>query len=166
MSFAIFMEVLVLPQPQRIRSEKKGPGAVRDAGLCAVPLCSLNQRHLALSEWAPLFTTVFDLPVLSYGPESSRWNSQGAAGADEFSHGSTGGDGQRPLLSSTMAGHPTCCKRSSTFEYSRTNCGIARSARRSTCASEANAVIAKFTALTTWQKQDILNFLRSFKLNS
>jgi CxxC motif-containing protein (DUF1111 family) len=86
---------------------------------------------------------------------------QGSAGGDEFRTAPLWGLGQRlfflhdgrtPDLLAAILAHASV----------GTDCGPAGSRHSSgSCSSEANAVIAKFSALGAAQKQDLLNFLRS-----
>jgi CxxC motif-containing protein (DUF1111 family) len=112
------------------------------------------------------FAPYSDVALHHMGPGLADFVSQGAAGPDEFRtaplwgvgqrifflHDGRAGPGNGGLLNAILAHRSTntSCVPGQVF----TSDGVR-------CNSEANAVINQFTALTTSQQQDILNFLRS-----
>ena len=90
-----------------------------------------------------------DLVLHHMGPSLADNVSQGAAGGDEFRTAPLWGAGQRIFFLHDGRAGPT-------------NGGLVKAiSQHSSTGSEANAVIGKFNSLTTSQRQDIVNFLRS-----
>ncbi len=88
--------------------------------------------------------------------------SQGVAGPDEFRTAPLWGLGQRLFF--LHDGRTSDLLQAIAAHYSPPGCGgnLRFTLNRSqNCTSEANGVVHRFNALTTSQKQDLLNFLRS-----
>ena len=122
------------------------------------------------------FAPFSDYAVHHMGSNLTDGVNQGIAGPDEFRTAPLWGIGQRifflhdgrndnlvqAILSHESAGNvcTTVNSVSETITLNGQSKSIA-SKQTQTCGSEANAVVEKFRTLTTSQKQDLLNFLRS-----
>ena len=102
-----------------------------------------------------------DLALHHMGPGLADHISQGLAGGDEFRTAPLWGIGQRIFF--LHDGRTTDLLMAITAHASaKKNCQAKHNSQAAeACSSEANAVVQKFRALSTSEKQDILNFLRS-----
>ena len=112
-----------------------------------------NIPQLSNTRFAPFS----DYAVHHMGSNLTDGVNQGIAGPDEFRTAPLWG-----ILSHESAGNvcTTVNSVSETITLNGQSKSIA-SKQTQTCGSEANAVVEKFRTLTTSQKQDLLNFLRS-----
>lgn len=161
--FAIFMRFLAPPTPAPdTPSIANGRASFGSIG-CA--LCHTSSMTTALSsspalsnKTANLFS---DLLVHHMGPGLADGVIQGDAGVDEFRTAPLWGVGQRLFfLHDGRTGNLLAAIQAHASTDSNCQNGVL-AADGSACNSEANAVIARFNALTASRKQDILNFLRS-----
>ena len=167
MSFAMFMKLLAPPAPTTTSaSEKNGQALFVSTGcaMCHSPsLTSATSPYTGMSN--VLYHPYSDFALHHMGSNLADGISQGAAGPDEFRTAPLWGAGQRlfflhdgrtsDLLQAIQA-HSSAgvsCPGSDPRQGSQS--------ADTNCTSEANAAISKFNTLTTAQKQDILNFLRS-----
>ena len=102
----------------------------------------------------------------TWGPGLADFINQGVAGADEFRSAPLWGVGQRIFFLHDGRAGPSnggLLTAILAHESSDPNCDPGQIFNEDGvhCNSEANAVIARFRALSTTAKQDILNFLRS-----
>ena len=115
-----------------------------------------------------------DFAVHHMGANLADGITQGNAGPDEFRTAPLWGAGQRlfflhdgrasDLMAAIQAhsGNSQNCQGNQNTQLTALNATAMTSPSQNVgCASEADAVISKFNALSTSQKQDILNFLRS-----
>ncbi|HET7784484.1 MAG TPA: di-heme oxidoredictase family protein [Myxococcales bacterium] len=106
-----------------------------------------------------------DFALHHMGPGLADFVSQGGAGPDEFRTAPLWGVGQRIFflhdgragpdnggLARAISQHASSARCAAGQQF--TDDGVA-------CRSEANAVIARYNSLAAWQKQDVLEFLRS-----
>ncbi len=165
-SFANFMRLSADPEPTTASaSERNGQGLFGTVG-CA--LCHSPNLTTGPSRYGGMSNSTYhpysDFALHSMGPGLADGVSQGLAGGDEFRTAPLWGLGQRlfflhdgrsaDLLEAIQAhaGKGADCGPSANRRSPASN---------QTCSSEANAVIDAFNALSTPQKQDVLNFLRS-----
>ena len=146
--FSIFMRFLAAPTPgpstPSTTNGQKLFGTV-GCGLCHTPrfVTARSSTPLALSNKdVDLFS---DLLVHDMGSGLADGISQGSAGPDEFRTAPLWGIGQRIFF----------------LHDGRTTDLLEAIRAHASAGSEANAVINNFNALGAWQKQDVLNFLRS-----
>ncbi|SRR5579883_128558 len=146
-NFAMFMSVLAPPTPTTAStSEKNGQTLFASTGcvLChSANLTSGTSRFTGMSNVT--YHPYSDFAIHHMGSGLADGVSQGAAGPDEFRTAPLWGVGQRLFF----------------LHDGRTADLLNAIQAHSSPGSEANQVIQKFNALTTSQKQDILNFLRS-----
>ncbi len=150
--FAMFMRLLAPPTPSTnapgdADSISRGRQMFGTAG-CA--FCHTPSMQTAQSSISPGLNKVHanlfsDLLVHHMGTELADGVSQGNAGPDEFRTAPLWGLGQRIFF----------------LHDGRTRDLLEAIRQHASSGSEANAVIARFNALTEPQKQDLLNFLRS-----
>jgi CxxC motif-containing protein (DUF1111 family) len=98
-----------------------------------------------------------DLAVHHMGSNLADGVTQGAAGPDEFRTAPLWGAGQRLFF--LHDGRTSDLLQ--TIEAHGTNCGLLGGLLTGCVTSEANAVVDRFHSLSSSQKQDVLNFLRS-----
>jgi len=155
--FAFFMRFLAAPTPSA-----NAPGGATSIGrgrtnftnvgcaLCHTPSFTTGNSEVAALRNRPV-NLFSDLAIHNMGPGLADQVSQGAAAGDEFRTSPLWGLGQRIFF----------------LHDGRTNNLVTAIQAHSSAAgqgfqaSEANAVIANFNALSTAQQQDLLNFLRS-----
>jgi CxxC motif-containing protein (DUF1111 family) len=160
-SFALFMRLSAPPTATTSSaSEKSGQTLFNSVGcaLCHTPTLTTGQsRFTDMGNMA--YNPYSDFALHNMGSTLADGISQGLAGPDEFRTAPLWGVGQRLFflhdgrtadLLEAIEAHADCG-----------GPATATSAGRGSCRSEANAVIGKFNALSTSQKQDVLNFLRS-----
>jgi CxxC motif-containing protein (DUF1111 family) len=98
-----------------------------------------------------------DLAVHHMGSNLADGVTQGAAGPDEFRTAPLWGAGQRLFF--LHDGRTSDLLQ--TIEAHATNCGLLGGLLAGCVTSEANTVVDRFHSLSSSQKQDVLNFLRS-----
>jgi CxxC motif-containing protein (DUF1111 family) len=163
-NFAAFMRLLAAPAPTTAsQSEQNGQALFASTG-CA--LCHTQSLTTGASIYTGMSNATYrpysDFAIHHMGSGLADGITQGLAGPDEFRTAPLWGVGQRLFflhdgrasdLLAAIEAHSS----------SGNNCGGPQqnSSSQAGCASEANAVIAKFNNLTASQKQDVLNFLRS-----
>jgi CxxC motif-containing protein (DUF1111 family) len=176
-AFAGFMRLSAAPAPTTsTASELNGQALFVSTG-CA--LCHSPSLTTAAAPYTGMSGVTYhpysDFAVHHMGSQLLDGVNQGAAGPDEFRTAPLWGVGQRLFflhdgrtsnLLTAILNHAdgNQCTVSQTFQSfsDLTNGGFFLPTTFSnSCGSEANGVITKFKALTTSQKQDILNFLRS-----
>ena len=177
-NFALFMRLSAPPTPAPLNgSSTNGQTLFHTVGcdLCHSPLLTT-----AASPYTGMSNVTYhpysDFAIHHMGSTLADGIKQGAAGPDEFRTAPLWGMGQRLFflhdgrtsnLLDVIQAHssaPFDCVISASsdiFEF-QPNLKVFAPTQASTfCGSEANRVITNFNALTTSQKQDILNFLRS-----
>jgi CxxC motif-containing protein (DUF1111 family) len=173
-NFAAFMRLAAPPTPTTgSASELNGKalfGTRSNPGIGCV-LCHSDTLTTAASPFTGMggftFAPFSDVALHHMGPGLADFINQGVAGADEFRSAPLWGVGQRIFflhdgragpnnggLLTAIAAHQSTNPNCEPGEQQFTSDGVA-------CNSEANAVIAQSNGLSTSQKQDILNFLRS-----
>jgi len=152
MKFAFFMRFLAPPEPApETPSSARGRLVFTEIGcvLCHTPSLSTGRSSSAALSEKPV-RLYSDLLLHRMGPGLADDITQGVAGPDEFRTAPLWGLGQRIFL---------------LHDGRTTDLVEAIEAHASSTAqhrpSEANAVVARFQALGSAQKQDLLNFLRS-----
>jgi CxxC motif-containing protein (DUF1111 family) len=164
--FAMFMKLTAPPTPATsTASEQNGATLFSTVGcaLCHTPaLVSGKSPYTGLSNVT--YQPFSDFALHRMGSTLADGIFQGAAGGDEFRTAPLWGIGQRlfflhdgrtsDLLQAIQAHHSPDCANPGSGRNGR-------DANNTTCASEANAVIGRFNALTPAEQQDVLNFLRS-----
>ena len=166
--FAIFMRLLAPPLPTTsTTSEKNGQSLFASVG-CA--LCHSTDLSTGASPFTGMSNVTYhpysDFALHNMGSGLADGVAQGGAGIDEFRTAPLWGLGQRLFflhdgrtsdLMQAIQAHAssgnTCTASSPTTSTTFT--------ATSSCGSEANQVISKFNSLSSSQKQDLLNFLRS-----
>jgi len=157
-SFAAFMRLLAPPVPVTASpSETNGQALFAGIG-CA--LCHSTSLTTGAAPFTGMGHVTYhpysDFALHHMGANLADGISQGAAGGDEFRTAPLWGVGQRLFflhdgrtsdLREAIRAHSDACADSG--------------GRGESCGSEAQGVIERFNALTTSQKQDILNFLHS-----
>lgn len=146
-NFAAFIRLTAPPHPTTSSaSEMNGQSTFSSVG-CA--LCHTTSLTTAASPFTGMSQVSYhpfsDFALHHMGSGLSDGIVQGAAAADEFRTAPLWGIGQRLYF----------------LHDGRTEDLLKAILTHSSSGSEANGVIAKFNALTTQQKQDLLNFLRS-----
>ena len=167
-NFAVFARMSAPPTPTTSSAAEQNGAVLFVSTGCA--LCHSPSLTTGTSAYTGMSNSVYhpysDFALHHMGSTLADGISQGNAGSDEFRTAPLWGIGQRlfflhdgrtsDLLQAIQA-----------HESSGNNCGSGPSAVSaasigSACsASEANAVVTKFNALTPSQKQNILDFLRS-----
>jgi len=115
-----------------------------------------------------------DFAVHHMGSTLADGVNQGAAGPDEFRTAPLWGLGQRlfflhdgrtsdlmQAIQAHVSSSSNCTTTQSSELFLANGTFLAPFSLNTFCGSEANAVVGKFNALSTSQKQDVLNFLRS-----
>ncbi len=146
-NFAIFARLLAPPQPAETGpSEMNGQASFVSAG-CA--FCHSPSLTSAKSNFTGMSNVTYhpysDFAVHHMGTGLADGVSQGAAGPDQFRTAPLWGVGQRLFF----------------LHDGRTADLLEAIEAHQSSGSEASAVIANFNALSSDQKQDVLNFLRS-----
>ncbi len=146
-NFAAFARLLAPPTPTTASaSEQNGASLFSSIG-CA--LCHSTSLTTAASIFTGMSNVTYhpfsDFALHHMGSGLADGISQGIAGPDEFRTAPLWGVGQRLFF----------------LHDGRTSDLLQAIQAHSSSGSEANGVVTKFNALTTEQKQDILNFLRS-----
>jgi CxxC motif-containing protein (DUF1111 family) len=155
--FAFFMRFLAPPTPSTTTpggaaSISRGSGLFTSTGCAFCHTPSLTTHTMANPELSKKPANLFsDLALHHMGATLADGISQGLAGGDEFRTAPLWGLGQRIFF--LHDGRTSDLMLAITAHRAGAN--------GSTVASEANAVIANFNALSGGQKQDLLNFLRS-----
>jgi CxxC motif-containing protein (DUF1111 family) len=162
-NFAVFMRFLAPPLPAASTPSTNNGAALFSSVGCA--LCHTPTLTTTTSQYGALNNVSYhpysDLALHHMGSTLADGVNQGVAGADEFRTAPLWGIGQRLFflhdgrtsdLLQAIEDHasPGGCGGNLRWGFHNQNCG-----------SEANAVIHRFNALSSTQKQDILNFLRS-----
>jgi CxxC motif-containing protein (DUF1111 family) len=163
-NFGAFMRLLAPPKPAAFDSS-----AVAGSELFKSTGCALCHSP-SLTTGASPFTGMSNIQIHPYsdlalhhmGPGLADHISQGLAAGDEFRTAPLWGVGQRIFFLHDGRTNDLL----TAIEYHASvdrNCraNLSSSTLNEACASEANAVVARFNALSTSQRQDILNFLRS-----
>jgi CxxC motif-containing protein (DUF1111 family) len=154
------MRLLAPPTPTTSSfSEKNGQNLFMTTG-CA--LCHSPTLKTASSPFTGMGNLEYhpysDFALHSMGPALADGISQGGAGPDEFRTAPLWGLGQRLFFLHDG-------RTSNLLEAIRDHAGNCATAPPTSttqnCGSEAAAVIGRFNSLTSDQKQDLLNFLRS-----
>jgi CxxC motif-containing protein (DUF1111 family) len=176
LNFAIFMRLTAPPTPTTATASENNGAALFESTGCV--LCHTSSLTSGSSPYTGMSNVTFrpfsDFALHNMGSNLADGINQGAAGPDEFRTAPLWGVGQRlfflhdgrtsDLLEAIQA-HSSSgsdCAITSTFEQFKANGAFFLPfSFNQTCGSEANQVIQKFNALSTSQKQDILNFLRS-----
>ena len=155
--FAFFMRFLAPPTPSTTTpggsaSITRGRDLFNTTGCAFCHTPTLTTHTMAVPELSKQPANLFsDLALHHMGATLADGISQGLAGGDEFRTAPLWGLGQRIFF----------------FHDGRTSdlllviTNHRAGATTTTVASEANAVVANFNALSSAQKQDLLNFLRS-----
>jgi CxxC motif-containing protein (DUF1111 family) len=146
-NFSIFMRLSAPPAASTSSSSELNGSAQFASVGCA--LCHTASLTAAASPFQGMSSATYhpfsDFAVHHMGSNLSDGITQGAAGPDQFRTAPLWGIGQRLFF----------------LHDGRTSDLMEAIEAHTSPGSEANAVIAKFTALSASQKQDILNFLRS-----
>lgn len=146
-NFAIFMRLSAPPAPAPTTASSQD-GLTQFANVGCV-LCHSSSLTAAASIYTGMSAVTYhpysDFAIHHMGSGLSDGVTQGAAGPDQFRTAPLWGIGQRLFF----------------LHDGRTSNLLDAIQAHSSSGSEANAVIEKFNALTTTQKQDLLNFLRS-----
>jgi CxxC motif-containing protein (DUF1111 family) len=158
-NFALFMRLSAPPTPTTASpSEVNGQTLFKVVG-CA--LCHSPSLTTGMSPYTGMSSVTYqpfsDFAVHHMGSNLADGINQGAAGPDEFRTAPLWGVGQRLFF--LHDGRTSDLLQAIEAHFSPSHCD--GSFQNQTCGSEANAVIGRFNALRTSQKQDILNFLRS-----
>ena len=175
-NFAIFMRLTAPPAPTTsTASQTNGQAEFAKIGC---NMCHSPSLTAAASPFTGMSNSTYhpysDFALHHMGSNLADGIEQGAAGPDEFRTAPLWGVGQRlfflhdgrtsDLLQAIQA-HSSPgfdCVTTQTFQlFSVAGQGFRPASLAFTCGSEANEVIESFNALSTSQKQDILNFLRS-----
>jgi CxxC motif-containing protein (DUF1111 family) len=172
-NFAAFMRLTAPPTPTTATtSELNGKalfGTSTSPGIGCV-LCHSDRLTTARSPFSGMgafpFAPFSDVALHHMGPGLADFISQGVAGPDEFRTAPLWGVGQRIFfLHDGRAGPSNGGLLTAILAHRSTNpncvSGQIFTSDGVRCNSEANAVTNQFTALTTSQQQDVLNFLRS-----
>jgi mono/diheme cytochrome c family protein len=165
-NFAAFMRMSAPPTPSTASaSEKIGQSLFSTVG-CA--LCHSPSLTTAASIFTGMGAVTYhpysDFAIHHMGPNLADGITQGQAGPDEFRTAPLWGLGQRLYflhdgrtsdLSQAISAHGCSSSSAQASVSSRSVPG------NQNCPSEAQGVIENFNGLTSSQKQDLLNFLRS-----
>src|SRR5581483_4652466 len=177
-NFAGFMRLLAPPTPTtHTASELNGQNLFNSVG-CA--LCHTPTLKTAASSFSGLSNVTYhpysDIAIHHMGANLTDGTNQGGAGPDEFRTAPLWGLGQRlfflhdgrtnDLLQAIQAHFSSgnICVTTQNFQQFTTNGGnsyFQPYTNTQVCGSEANGVINNFNSLSSSQKQDLLNFLRS-----
>jgi CxxC motif-containing protein (DUF1111 family) len=151
-AFAMFMRLLAPPaasqtQPGGATSIASGRQAFASAGcaLCHTPAMQTAPSHITPSLHQATANLFSDLLVHNMGTNLADGVSQGGAGPDEFRTAPLWGLGQRIFF----------------LHDGRTSDLLDAIKEHAGSGSEANGVIRNFNNLSSEQKQNLLNFLRS-----
>jgi CxxC motif-containing protein (DUF1111 family) len=177
-SFAGFMRLTAPPTATTSTSSQLNGQSLFNSIGCA--LCHSTSLTTAASPFTGMSSVTYhpysDFALHHMGADLADGIMQGAAGPDEFRTAPLWGVGQRlfflhdgrtsNLLTAILAhsddgGQCTTIQNVVTFTDDTNNSIYQANAGSQFCGSEADAVISNFRSLTTSQKQDILNFLRS-----
>ena len=177
-NFAAFSRLLAPPTPAPMSASAQNGQALFNSIGCA--LCHTPTLTTGKSPFTGMSNVTYhpysDFAVHHMGTTLADGINQGAAGPDEFRSEPLWGVGQRlfflhdgrtsNLLTAIQAhASPTtdCVTTQDFQQFDINNSGFFFQpfAQSQTCGSEANGVISNFNALSSSQKQDILNFLRS-----
>jgi CxxC motif-containing protein (DUF1111 family) len=167
-NFALFARLLAPPEAvTATASEMRGQSLFTTVGcaLCHTPALTTGKSiYTGMSNVT--YQPFSDFALHRMGATLADDVAQGTAAGDEFRTAPLWGLGQRlfflhdgrtmDLLAAIQA-HSTA---SSACAASQQQAGRP-AAQPVGCTSEANQVIAQFNALTVWERQDVLNFLRS-----
>jgi CxxC motif-containing protein (DUF1111 family) len=168
-NFTHFMRYLAPPTPMPpSASTRNGERVFKNVGCVACHSPSLSTGLTASNALSYQKANLFsDLLVHHMGPALADYIIQGNAGSDEFRTAPLWGLGQRIFflhdgrtsdLVEAIAAHASASEdRGSCTIFSGHPIPLDKPA----CASEANQVIAKYNKVSTSDKQDLLNFLRS-----
>ena len=162
-SFATFMRLLAPPTAStRTASESSGQVLFAQVGCTLCHSADLETGESTFSGMSHIKIHPYsDFALHHMGPDLADHISQGLASGDEFRTTPLWGLGQRLFfihdgrttdLQAAIQAHASSdshCR--TTFHFTGDE----------VCGSEANVVILRFNALSSTQKQDILNFLRS-----
>ena len=150
--FAIFMRFLAAPTPSTTTpggatSITNGSNLFNSIGCSVCHTRSLSTRASSLTTGLSNASAALlsDLEIHHMGTGLADNVSQGGAGGDQFRSAPLWGLGQRRFF----------------LHDGRTSNLLTAISSHSSSGSEANTVISNFNNLTTTQKQDLLNFLRS-----
>ncbi len=162
--FALFMKLTAPPAPAPATSSNQNGSALFVSTGCA--LCHSTSLTTGASKYTGMSNVTYhpysDFAIHHMGTNLADGINQGLAGPDEFRTAPLWGVGQRLFF--LHDGRASDLLQAIEAHFSSSSCSDASSASLTmnfSCGSEANAVIQKFNALTSSQKQDILNFLRS-----
>lgn len=176
--FANFMRLTAPPTPTTHTSSEVNGQLQFNAVGCA--LCHTPNLTTARSQFTGMSNFTYhpysDFQIHQMGPQLTDGVHQGEAEPDEFRTAPLWGLGQRlfflhdgrtsDLLQAisfhSAAGNNNCFTNQDFDQFVMPSGKAFQSfEQRFTCGSEADQVIARFNALTSVQKQDLLNFLRS-----
>jgi CxxC motif-containing protein (DUF1111 family) len=187
-NFASFMQLLAPPTPTTsTASEKNGLALFKQIGcaLCHSQTLMTNQLNgvggngnntLFAALGGVSFQPFSDYAIHHMGSTLADGVNQGAAGPDEFRTAPLWGLGQRifflhdgrtsdllEAINAHSSSNNDCAVTQSSEQFSiePTEANFQPFSQSKVCGSEANQVIEAFGDLSTTQKQDILNFLRS-----
>jgi CxxC motif-containing protein (DUF1111 family) len=173
-NFAAFMRLSAPPTPTTSsQSELNGKALFGTSNSSPGIGCVLCHSASLTTDSSPFsgmggftFAPFSDVALHHMGPGLADFVGQGVAGPDEFRTAPLWGVGQRIFfLHDGRAGPNNGGLLNAILAHRSTNTscvsGQVFTSDGVRCNSEANAVINQFTALTTSQQQDILNFLRS-----
>jgi CxxC motif-containing protein (DUF1111 family) len=163
-NFAAFMRLLAPPKPAALtNSAQNGSTLTESVGCTLCHSSTLTTGSSSITGMSSIEIHPFsDFALHHMGPSLADHISQGLASGDEFRTAPLWGIGQRIFflhdgrtsdLLAAIEAHASTDKNCLAHPPSVT--------LNEACASEANAVIAKFNKLSASEKQDILNFLRS-----
>jgi len=175
-NFALFMRLSAPPVPTTsTSSELSGQAKFSSIGcdLCHSPTLVTGASPVTAMGGA-IYHPYSDFALHHMGSNLADGINQGAAGPDEFRTAPLWGVGQRlfflhdgrtrDLLQAILAhaSPGTDCVATQSFQQFKAN-GVffLPFSQNVTCASEANGVISNFNRLSSSDRQDILNFLRS-----
>src|SRR5579859_1457161 len=177
-NFAIFMRLTAPPTPAPLSASASNGQALFNSIGCA--LCHSSSLTTAQSQFTGMSNVTYhpfsDIALHHMGSNLTDGTNQGGAGPDEFRTAPLWGLGQRlfflhdgrtnDLLQAIQA-HSSpgnICVTTQNYQEFSTNGGnsyFQPYTNTQVCGSEANGVINNFNALSSSQKQDLLNFLRS-----
>ena len=176
-NFAMFMRLLAPPTPSGASASIRNGSALFDSVGCA--LCHTRTLTSGPSPIASLNRVTYhpfsDFALHSLGTDNGDGIIQGDARTDEFRTAPLWGVGQRLFffhdgrfsdLNAAIIGHDDtdgdCSSIVTAYTFQVNDTKLYQPVFQvQTCDSEAAKVVANFRALSTNQKQDLLNFLRS-----
>jgi CxxC motif-containing protein (DUF1111 family) len=174
-SSAIFMRLSAPPLPAQLSPSAQRGSAMFDTVGCA--LCHSRTLRTTASPFTGMSNLTYhpysDFALHHMGATLADGVKQGEAQGDEFRTAPLWGIGQRLFflhdgrtsdLGVAIEAHAARGKPcSSTHDYDQVNAHAVwtRPASNTACASEANAVVNNYNALTPAEQTDLLNFLRS-----